>query len=109
MSKTTTLNVTLLAPREKHPTVFVHFDQLKESEQLIIENDHDPKPLYYELLAERGDIFEWTYLEKGPEWFKVKIELKGATTESQDSSQDSPELKKAKLLQERSVQFKCNE
>ena len=39
------LNVTLLEPRQKHPTIFVRFDELAEGESLTIHNDHDPKPL----------------------------------------------------------------
>ena len=53
------LNVTLLEPRQKHPTIFNRFDELNEGESLIIHNDHDPKPLYYQLLGERGNIFNW--------------------------------------------------
>jgi regulator of cell morphogenesis and NO signaling len=67
------LNVTEIEPKLKHPTIFVRFDELKSGESLILHNDHDPKPLYYELSAERGDIFTWEYLEKGPELWKVKI------------------------------------
>ena len=70
------LNVTLLEPRQKHPTIFVRFDELKEGESLTIHNDHDPKPLYYQLLGERGNIFVWAYLEQGPESWKVKITKK---------------------------------
>lgn len=67
------LNVTLLEPRMKHPTIFSRFDELNEGESLIIHNDHDPKPLYYQLLGQRGNIFTWDYLETGPEWWKIKI------------------------------------
>lgn len=67
------LNVTLLEPRVKHPTIFARFDELNEGETLIIHNDHDPKPLYYQLLGQRGNIFTWDYLESGPEWWKIKI------------------------------------
>jgi len=67
------LNVTLLEPRVKHPTIFAKFDELNEGETLIIHNDHDPKPLYYQLLGQRGNIFTWDYLESGPEWWKIKI------------------------------------
>jgi regulator of cell morphogenesis and NO signaling len=70
------LNVTLIEPRLKHPTIFERFDELISGETLIIHNDHDPKPLYYELSAERGDIFTWEYLEQGPELWKVKISKK---------------------------------
>ena len=67
------LNVTLLEPKQKHPTIFVRFDALEEGESLTLHNDHDPKPLYYQLLGERGNIFKWEYLEQGPEWWKVRI------------------------------------
>jgi len=70
------LNVTLLEPRLKHPTIFVRFDELISGESLILHNDHDPKPLYYELSAERGEIFTWQYLEQGPELWRVKITKK---------------------------------
>src|SRR6187431_1490186 len=67
------LDVTVLEPRQKHPTIFNRFDELSEGESLTIHNDHDPKPLYYQLLGERGNIFNWEYLEQGPEWWKVRI------------------------------------
>ncbi len=67
------LNVTLIEPKLKHPIIFVRFDELVSGESLILHNDHDPKPLYYELSAERGDIFTWQYLEQGPELWRVKI------------------------------------
>ena len=67
------LDVTVIAPQLKHPTIFERFDELSQKESLTLHNDHDPKPLYYELMAERGDIFQWEYLENGPELWKVKI------------------------------------
>lgn len=40
----------------------------------IIINDHDPKPLGYQMTAMHGeDRFSWEYLEKGPEVWKVRI------------------------------------
>ena len=39
------LDVTVLEPRQKHPTIFNRFDALAGSEELVIHNDHDPKPL----------------------------------------------------------------
>jgi regulator of cell morphogenesis and NO signaling len=68
-----TINVTLIEPRLKHPTIFEKYDTLLEEQEFIIHNDHDPKPLYYQLLAERGQTFEWEYLLNGPEIWEVKI------------------------------------
>ncbi len=52
------LNVTVIEPKLKHPTIFARFDELNPGESLTIHNDHDPKPLYYQLLGERGNIFD---------------------------------------------------
>lgn len=71
--KSDILDATLLEPRHKHPTIFARYDALMAGESFILHNDHDPKPLYYQLVAERGDVFDWKYLEEGPDWWKVKI------------------------------------
>lgn len=68
-----TLDVTKIDPRMKHPTIFGKFDGLTGGQAFVIHNDHDPVPLYYQLIAERGKVFEWEYLQKGPEIFEVKI------------------------------------
>lgn len=67
------LDVTQLPPAHKHPTIFKQFDALEGGRWLTLYNDHDPKPLYYQLMAERGNIFSWEYLEHGPKWWRVKI------------------------------------
>jgi len=68
-----TLDVTQIEPRLKHPTIFQKFDTLSGGEAFVIHNDHDPKPLYYQLLAERGETFDWEYLEEGPAIWEIKI------------------------------------
>lgn len=73
METINTLDVTALEPRLKHPRIFEIYDGLNPGGSFIIYNDHDPKPLYYQLLAERGTGFSWEYLENGPELWKVKI------------------------------------
>lgn len=102
------LNVTLLEPRMKHPTIFSRFDELEEGESLTIHNDHDPKPLYYQLLGERGNIFTWEYEEQGPEWWKVKISKKisGETDETlgQIAAKD---LRKAQIFKKYGLDFCC--
>ncbi|MEO6903825.1 MAG: DUF2249 domain-containing protein [Bacteroidia bacterium] len=67
------LDATLLEPRVKHATIFGRYDDLKRGEHFVLHNDHDPKPLYHQLVSQKGDAFTWDYLEKGPEWWKVKI------------------------------------
>jgi regulator of cell morphogenesis and NO signaling len=102
------LNVTLLQPKQKHPTIFARFDALNEGQSFIIHNDHDPKPLYYQLLGERGNIFNWEYLEQGPEWWKVRIgkNVTGAQQETlgQIAAKD---LRKAEVFKKYGLDFCC--
>ena len=93
MEEENILNVTLIEPRLKHPTIFVRFDELVSGESLILLNDHDPKPLYYELSAERGDIFTWQYLEQGPELWRVKI-----TKNKKEEQEEKQDILDATLL-----------
>lgn len=73
METLNTLDVRIIEPRLKHPSIFQRFDQLKKGEAFIIINDHDPLPLFYQFKAERPDLFEWQYLEEGPETWRVSI------------------------------------
>jgi uncharacterized protein (DUF2249 family) len=67
------LDVRRLAPAERHSTIFHLFDHLKPGEGFELVNDHDPKPLYYQFSAEHQGQFDWTYLEQGPEVWRVRI------------------------------------
>ncbi|HET7658221.1 MAG TPA: DUF2249 domain-containing protein [Bacillales bacterium] len=60
-------------PREKHPAIYRTFEALAAGEKMELINDHNPKPLYYELEAERKGTFTWDYLEEGPEVWRVSI------------------------------------
>lgn len=102
------LDVTVLEPKQKHPTIFNRFDQLNEGESLTIHNDHDPKPLYYQLLGERGNIFNWEYLEQGPQWWKVKIS-KRISGESDETLGEiaAKDLRKAQIFKKYGLDFCC--
>jgi len=69
----TTIDVREIAPRERHPLIFGSFAQLSPGEALLLINDHDPKPLYYQFQAESTGKFTWDYLEDGPEVWRVRI------------------------------------
>lgn len=102
------LDVTILEPRQKHPTIFARFDELTEGESLVIHNDHDPKPLYYQLLGERGNIFTWEYLEEGPALWKVKIS-KRITGENDETLGQivAKDLRKAQVFKKYGLDFCC--
>lgn len=72
-SNTNILDATLLEPRVKHATIFARYDELNPGEHFELHNDHNPRPLYYQFIADKGEVFSWEYLEQGPEWWKIKI------------------------------------
>jgi regulator of cell morphogenesis and NO signaling len=53
------INVQEIEPRFRHQTIFETFSQLLDGESLIIHNNHDPLPVYYQLLDMWGEIFTW--------------------------------------------------
>lgn len=102
------LNVTLLEPRQKHPTIFVRFDELAPGQSLTIHNDHDPKPLYYQLLGERGNVFVWEYLEEGPVWWKVRIsKRKEGESEETLGAIAAKDMRKAQVFKKYGLDFCC--
>ena len=102
------LNVTLLEPKQKHPTIFARYDALHEGESLVIHNDHDPKPLYYQLLGERGNVFVWEYLAQGPEWWDVKISKRVIGDSDETLGQlAAKDLRKAAIFKKYGLDFCC--
>lgn len=74
MAKSTvTLDVRELAPRERHPLIFAQLDSLHVGDTLRLVNDHDPKPLRYQLMAEYPDMFKWEPEKEGPEEWVIHI------------------------------------
>ncbi len=69
----TTVDVRTVPPPQRHPMIFGTFNQLLPGEAMLLINDHDPKPLYYQFQAELADTFTWDYIEQGPEVWQVRI------------------------------------
>ncbi len=67
------LDVRPIPPPRKHPAIFQTFESLAPGETMILINDHDPKPLYYQMNAEIPGRFGWEYLEQGPQVWRVAI------------------------------------
>ncbi len=67
------LDVRSMAPRERHAVIFETFEALAASQNFVLINDHDPKPLFYQFQAEHTRQFSWKYLEQGPEVWRVRI------------------------------------
>lgn len=77
MSQTTQtpqeIDVRTLIPAKRHEKIFQLVDALAPGASFVLVNDHDPKPLYYQLEAEHPKQFSWTYLERGPAVWRVEI------------------------------------
>ena len=58
------IDIRNLVPVQRHAKIFELVGNLKPGGAFVFVNDHDPKPLYYQLEA---------YLESGPVAWKVKI------------------------------------
>ncbi len=69
-----TLDVRTIPSPERHPLIFQTFDELPGGERFVLLNDHYPKPLLYQFMAERPGQFEWSVLQSGPGVFRVEIE-----------------------------------
>jgi uncharacterized protein (DUF2249 family) len=67
------VDVRTLVPAQRHQKIFQLVDDLRPGTSFVLVNDHDPKPLYYQLEAEYPKQFSWTYLERGPDVWRVEI------------------------------------
>ncbi len=72
-----TLDARSIPPRIRHETIFETFDKLPAGGAMVLVNDHDPKPLYYQFQAERNGQFTWEYQQRGPEEWRVLIAKAG--------------------------------
>lgn len=107
MDTTNILDVTVIEPRLKHPTIFQKFDSLLPGTFFVIHNDHDPKPLYYQLLAERGQTFIWEYLASGPEVWQVKITKREVTNVETIGEMVTKDYRKAQVFKKYGIDFCC--
>ena len=109
MITTDILDVTRIEPKLKHPTIFEYFDALNRGESFIIDNDHDPKPLYYQLLGERGNIFSWEYIVQGPQRWQVKIaKLIDASEEETIGEIAAKDIRKAAVFKAKGIDYSCS-
>jgi uncharacterized protein (DUF2249 family) len=77
MTTSQIIDVRQVVPRERHPLIFQTFDALAPGESFQLVNDHEPKPLFYQFMHERPELFGWEYLESGPEVWRVQIKKLG--------------------------------
>lgn len=70
-----TLDVREIPPNERHQQIHAAFNDLASGETLTIVNDHDPKPLFYELREEKADFDAdgYTVEQRGDEKFVAEL------------------------------------
>lgn len=78
MSDAKQLDVRELPPPQRHALIFQTCGNLAAGDAIVLVNDHDPKPLYYQFQAEYPGRFGWDYVESGPDVWKVRITRKAA-------------------------------
>jgi len=71
--ETEKLDVRTLAHGARHEIIFRKLHALAAGGRLVIVNDHDPKPLRYQLDAAWPGMFDWTYVAAGPEIWQIEI------------------------------------
>ena len=67
------LDVRTLIPIKRHEKLLKLFKELPAGDSFVFINDHDPKPLYYQMEAENSEPFKWEYLMTLPQEWKVKV------------------------------------
>ena len=67
------IDVRPIPPRQRHPLIFNTWDELPTGGSILLTNDHDPLPLYYQFAAEYTGGFHWEYVESGPSLWQVRI------------------------------------
>ncbi|MBI2406824.1 MAG: DUF2249 domain-containing protein [Gemmatimonadetes bacterium] len=74
MTDIVTLDVRPVEPKDRFERIMTAYEGLSVDSTLELTVDHDPKCMYYTLRATRGeDAFRFTYLEEGPEVWRVHV------------------------------------
>ena len=109
MNDTSLLHDTVLNPPGTYAKIIDSYDALTPGAEMVISNDSDPKPLYYELLNHSGHVFTWEYLVKGPDLWSVKITKhqpdKQTVTLGQMAAKD---YRNAQIFSKYGLNFCCN-
>ena len=73
-SPRTDLDVRDVEPKSRLDAIMSAWDRLQSGDELWLTVDHDPKCMYYTLLADHGpSAFTFEYIEDGPTDWKVKV------------------------------------
>ena len=85
-SLASTIDLRQVAPQERHSLIFSSFEALLPGQTLELINDHDPKPLNDQFQLRSPGLFSWSYLEKGPQVWRVQV---GKSAKAANAAADS--------------------
>jgi uncharacterized protein (DUF2249 family) len=68
------IDVREIEPRFRHQIIGRLFENLMPDEALQLIADHSPKPLRHQFEIRYGERCRWTYLEEGPEVWRVRLQ-----------------------------------
>jgi uncharacterized protein (DUF2249 family) len=74
----TTLDIQSIVPQARHPLVFAVFENTVPGAAFLLVNNHDPVPLHRQLSQHYPGLFKWSYLEQGPEVWRVEVRREAA-------------------------------
>ena len=100
------IDVTQIAPKNRHSIILGTFENLATGESFRISNDHNPKPLYYEMREQWGEAVTWEYIINGPELWEVKIG-KQAVKEQTIGEIVAADFRKAEVFKKYGIDFCC--
>ena len=103
----TITDITQLKPELKNLRIVEQFDLLQPGQAFIIQNDQDPKPLFYQLIADSGNVFSWEYLENGPEVWRVMIARLFAARQETIGEIVTKDYRKAQIFKKLGIDFCC--
>lgn len=102
------INAALLPAASRHATILGAFAGLAEGQELIITNDHDPQPLFYELKETYPGGFAWHYLKQGPSQWVVLLSRKKLLQNKTVSDLVLEDLALAKVFEAYGIDFCCH-
>lgn len=102
------IDATLLSPAVRHATIFAQYNALNPGNSFILENNHNPIPLYNQFINEFGETFGWEYLENGPAWFRIRITKPGDSIQDKTLAEVAvKDINKALIFKKYGLNFCC--
>jgi uncharacterized protein (DUF2249 family) len=79
------IDVRDIDPLHRHTIIFQLIEHLAPGCSLQLMADHPPRPLRFQVEARYGALMKWSYLEEGPDIWRVLIS-RGSRTNSADAT-----------------------